>query len=158
MPVTEALALSFAIGILTGCRSMAAPAAVCWGARLGWLHLHNSLLSFLDSTIALAIFTVLALAELVADKLPIAPDRRSIGSLIDRFIMGGLCGGALCISAGQSLWVGAVLGALGAMAGAFGGYEVRHRLVAGGHGLDFMIAMVEDAIAICGDFLIVSRF
>ena len=158
MPVYEALTLSFAIGVLTGCRSMAAPAAVCWGARLGWLHLQNSPLGFLDNTITLAIFTVLALAELVTDKLPIAPDRRNIGSLAVRFIMGGLCGGALCISAGQSLWAGVVLGGLGAMAGAFGGYEVRHRLVVGGHGPDFMIAMVEDAIAVCGDFLIVSRF
>ena len=158
MSVYEALALSFAIGMLTGCRSMAAPASVCWGARLGRLHLQNSPLAFMGSTITLGIFTVLALAELVADKLPIAPDRRSIGSLIDRFIMGGLCGASLCVSAGQSLWAGVVLGGLGAMAGAFGGYEVRHRLVAGGHGPDFMVALVEDAIAVCGDFLIVSRF
>jgi len=158
MPVYEALALSFAIGAFTGCRSMAAPAAVCWGVRLGWLNVQNSSLAFLTSTITLAIFTVLALAELVTDKLPVAPDRRNIGSLIVRFIMGGLCGAALCVSAGQSLWAGAVLGALGALAGAFAGYEIRHRLVTGGHGPDVMIALVEDAIAVCGDFLIVSRF
>jgi len=156
MSVHEVLALSFAIGVLTGCRSIAAPAAVCWAARLNWLHLQDSPLSFLRSTAALAVFTALAAAELVADKLPIAPDRRSVGSLIDRVIMGGLCGAALCISSAQSLWAGVVLGALGALAGAFGGYEVRHRIVAGGKLPDIAVALIEDLIAVGGDLWIVS--
>jgi uncharacterized membrane protein len=158
MGLYEVLAMSFAIGVLTGCRSIAAPATVCWAARLNWLHLQDSPLSFLRSTVALAIFTVLALGELVTDKLPIAPDRRSIGSLIDRVIMGGLCGAALCISSSHSLWAGAMLGALGALAGTYGGYQVRHRIVASGKAPDFAIALIEDLIAVGGDFWIVSSF
>jgi len=158
MSVYEVLALSFCIGILTGCRSIAAPAAVCWGAHLDWLHLQDSPLAFLQSKASLTIFTVLAVAELVVDKLPIAPDRRRIGSLIDRFVMGGLCGAALCLSSAQSMWAGVVLGGLGAMAGAFGGYEVRHRVVTSGKLPDIAFALIEDAISVAGDFLIVSRF
>lgn len=156
MSVYEVLALSFAIGVLTGCRSIAAPAAVCWAARLNWLHLQDSPLSFLRSTAALVVFSVLAAAELVTDKLPIAPDRRRVGSLIDRVIMGGLCGAALCISSAQSLWAGVVLGALGALAGTFGGYEVRHRIVASGKAPAFAVALIEDLIAAGGDLWIVT--
>lgn len=158
MSFYEVLALSFAIGVLTGCRSMSAPAAVCWAAHLNWLHLQDSPLSFLGSTAAVAIFTVLAVAELVADKLPKTPDRRQAGSLIFRLVMSGLCGAALCISSQQSLWVGAIVGALGALAGTFGGYQVRHRIVASGKVPDIAVALIEDLIAVGGDFWIVSRF
>jgi uncharacterized membrane protein len=115
-------------------------------------------LAFLGSTAALWIFTALALIELVVDKLPQAPDRRKIASLLNRIVMGGICGAALCVSGGQSLAVGALLGALGAVAGAYGGYEVRHRIVTSGKAPDFAIALLEDIIAVGGDFWIVSRF
>jgi uncharacterized membrane protein len=158
MSLYSVLALAFAIGVLTGFRSLAAPAAVCWAAHWNWLHLQDSPLSFLGSTAALCIFTALALIELVVDKLPQAPDRRKIASLLNRVVMGGICGAALCVSGGQSLAVGGILGALGAVAGAYGGYEVRHRIVRSGKAPDFAIALLEDIIAVGGDFWIVSRF
>jgi uncharacterized membrane protein len=158
MSTIEILALCFGIGVLTGCRSMSAPAAVCWAAHLNWLHLESSPLSFLGSTIAVAIVSVLAVAELVVDKLPVAPDRRETGSLIWRATMGGVCGAALCISASQSPWIGAIIAALGALAGTFGGYQVRHRIVTSGKVPDIAAALLEDLIAVGGDFWIVSRF
>jgi uncharacterized membrane protein len=158
MSAIETLTLCLAIGILTGCRSMSAPAAVCWAAYLHWLHLESSSLSFMGSAIAVGIASVLAVGELVVDKLPAAPDRRETGSLIWRALMGGLCGAAMCISGGQSLWIGAIVGAIGAVAGTFGGYQVRHRIVASGKLPDIAVALMEDAIAVGGDFWIVSRF
>ena len=44
-----------------------APAAVSWGARLGWLNLAPTVLAFLGAAITPWILTVLALGELVAD-------------------------------------------------------------------------------------------
>jgi uncharacterized membrane protein len=64
------LILAAGIGFVAGLRSLTAPAAVSWAAHLGWLDLQGSPLAFMGSTAAVAIFSMLALAELVADKLP----------------------------------------------------------------------------------------
>jgi uncharacterized membrane protein len=49
-------------------------------------------------------------------------------------------------------------GVFGAVLGTLGGYEFRVRLVKATGGKDLPIALLEDAIAIGGAFLIVSRF
>jgi uncharacterized membrane protein len=67
-----------------------------------------------------------------------------------------LSGAAIGAAAG-SLIGGLVAGALGAVAGTLGGYEFRSRLVKAIGGNDLPIALLEDAIAIAGGLLIVSR-
>jgi uncharacterized membrane protein len=152
------LALIFAIGIIAGLRALTAPAVVCWAAHLGWLNLHNSHLAWMGSVAAVAIFSILALAEIVNDKLPATGSRTAPPSLVIRSITGALAGTALAIAASQSVLLGIVLGALGALAGSFLGYEVRHRIVTGLKIPDLPIALLEDAIAIGCGLLIVSRF
>jgi uncharacterized membrane protein len=70
--------------------------------------------------------------------------------------MGAFCGAALGAPS-QGLIGGLLAGALGAVAGTLGGYEARMRLVKAIGGKDLPIALLEDAVAICGGFLIVSR-
>jgi uncharacterized membrane protein len=152
------LALIFAIGIIAGLRALTAPAVVCWAAHLGWLNLQNSHLAWMGSTAAVAIFSILALAEIINDKLPATGSRTAPPSLVIRSITGALAGTALAIAASQSVLLGIVLGVVGALAGSFLGYEVRHRIVTGLKVPDFPIALVEDAIAIGCGLLIVSRF
>lgn len=152
------LSLVFAIGIIAGLRALTAPAVVCWAAHLGWLNLQNSHLAWMGSTAAVAIFSILALAEIINDKLPATGSRTAPPSLVIRSITGALAGTALAIAASQSVLLGIVLGVIGALAGSFLGYEVRHRIVTGLKIPDFPIALVEDAIAIGCGLLIVSRF
>ena len=83
----------------------------------------------MGSTVAVAILSLLAIGELIADKMPKTPSRTSLVPLLARILMGGLCGASLCASANQSLLIGALLGGMGAVIGAFGGYEIRRRLV-----------------------------
>ena len=71
--------LAFLIGVIAGLRSMTAPAAVSWAARLGWLHLENTPLAFLGFPSTPYILTVLAIGELIADKLPKTPSRKARG-------------------------------------------------------------------------------
>ena len=66
---------AFLIGFFAGLRSLAAPAATAWGAHLGWLKLDYPL-AYIGSFASVAIFSVLAVIELIADKLPQAPNRR----------------------------------------------------------------------------------
>src|SRR5258708_33034947 len=109
IPLNYVFVLAIGIGIVAGLRSLTAPAVVAWGAHLSWLNLHGSPLAFMGSTTAVAVFSLLAIGELVADKLPMTPKRTAPAPLIARIIIGGLCGACLCISTGQSLIVGALL-------------------------------------------------
>lgn len=144
------------IGIVAGLRSLTAPAAVSWAAHLGWLDLHGTPLAFMGSTAAVAIFSLAAVAELVADKLPKTPSRTKPGSLIGRIIMGGLAGACVSVSATGSWVAGALLGGVGAVIGTFGGYELRRRLVRGLQVKDIVIAIPEDLVAIGLAYLVVS--
>jgi uncharacterized membrane protein len=137
---------------------MTAPAVVAWAANRHWLNLDNSPLAFMGSTAAVAIFTVMALGELVIDKLPSTPNRTALPGLIGRSVLGGLSGACVAASGARSIAPGAVLGVAGAIVGAFAGYEARTRLVRALKVPDFVIALLEDAVAIAGGLLIVSRF
>jgi uncharacterized membrane protein len=53
--------------------------------------------------------------------------------------------------------IGAILGVLGAIAGAFAGYEIRHRLVQVFGLPDLGVALAEDIVAIRCGLLIVSH-
>src|SRR5437660_8774268 len=124
-----ALLLAFGIGVVAGLRSLTAPAVVAWAAHIGWINLHNSPLAFMGSIWAVGIFTVLALVELVADQLPSTPSRTAPAGLSARIVTGALSGACLGIAGGATLWMGAGVGALGGIAGAFAGYQARVRLV-----------------------------
>jgi uncharacterized membrane protein len=152
MSMTAILALAFSIGIVAGLRSFTAPAAVCWAAHLGWLHLDGSKLAFLGTTTAVYISSALALMELVLDKQPWIGARTKPGPLIFRLITGGLSGAAL----GSTL--GAISGGVGALVGTFGGYQARHRIVSNLKVPDIAVALMEDLLAVGGALLIVSRF
>jgi uncharacterized membrane protein len=151
------LLLCFLIGVICGLRSMMAPAAVCWGAHLGWLHFAGTKLSFIDNPITLAVFTLFALGELVADKLPKTPARTAPPGLIARIVFGAACAGALAVSAAGNVGAACGMGVAGAIVGTFGGYRVRRALTTSGKLPDLPVALIEDVIAIVGGFLIVSH-
>lgn len=148
--------LALLIGVIAGLRSLTAPAVVSWAARLGWLHLEKTGLAFMGFGATPYIFSVLAVGELIADKLPNTPSRKAPVGFVARLLTGGLCGGALGAT-GDALVPGIVMGLLGAVVGTLGGYEFRKRLVRDIGGRDLPIALLEDAIAIVGAILIVSR-
>jgi uncharacterized membrane protein len=100
---------------------------------------------------------VLAVGELINDKLPKTPSRKAPVPFAARVVMGALCGAALGAPS-QALIGGLIAGVLGAVAGTLGGYEIRARVVKAIGGKDFPIALLEDAIAICGAVWIISRF
>ena len=156
MTFTIVFSLAFLIGCVCGLRSMTGPALVCWGAHLGWLQLDGSRLGFLHNPVSLAVFTLLAIGELIADKLPFIPSRVTPGPLVVRFLFGALCGSALGISAGVAWFGPALLGGIGGVAGAYAGYLLRRSLTAGKGLPDLPVALVEDLIAVGGGT--VNRF
>jgi uncharacterized membrane protein len=155
--VTHALILLLAllIGVVAGLRSFTAPAVVSWAAYLGWIDLHGTWASWLANIITVIVFTVLAIGELVNDKLPKTPARTAPPIFAARLVMGGLAGAAL---GAWPHWTFTALGAgvIGAVLGTFGGYQARKRLVAVSGGRDLPIALLEDAVAILGGFAIAA--
>lgn len=87
--------LALLIGLVVGLRSMTGPAAVSWAARLGRLHLENTWLAFLGFAATPYILSVLAIGELIADKLPKTPSRKATVGFMTRLVSGALCGAAL---------------------------------------------------------------
>jgi uncharacterized membrane protein len=146
---------SFLLGCVDGLRSMTAPAVVCWATYFGWLHFSGTKLAFVEHPATRIVVTLLALGELVADKLPNTPARTAPVGLIARIVLGGSCGAALAVSGGASVVLGGVMGVIGALVGTYGGYNVRHALVVRLHVPDLVVALAEDAIAIGGGLLIV---
>ncbi len=151
------LLFGFLLGCICGLRSLTAPAVVCWAAHFGWLRFDGTRLAFLDRPILLAVVTLLAIGELIADKLPKTPSRTAPLGLTARIVLGGASAAALAVSARTGVSLAVVAGAVGGIVGAFGGYNVRHFLVAKKGLPDFAVAIAEDAVAIIGGLLIVSR-
>jgi uncharacterized membrane protein len=151
-----AIFLAFLIGVFAGLRSLTAPAVVSWATYLGWLKLDGPLALF-GHVASVAIFTVLAIAELVADKLPKTPARTAPLGLDARIVTGAISGAAVAVTGNQAAALGAALGAVGGVVGAFAGYQARVRLVKTLGTRDLFVALLEDAIAIVGCMLVVSH-
>src|ERR1700757_444267 len=146
--------MALLIGVVAGLRSLTAPAVVAWAAFLGWINLHGTWASWMGNIITAIVFSVLAIGELVNDKLPKTPARTAPPIFAARIITGGLAGAAL---GAWPHWTFSALGAgvIGAVLGTLGGYQARKRLAAVA-GRDLPIALLEDAVAILGGFAIVA--
>lgn len=150
------LVFAFLIGVVAGLRALMAPTLVSWAAGLGWLPLEGTHFNFLSHSITRYLLSLLALGELVNDKLSKTPSRKVPPQFIARVVTGAFSGAA--IGASKNSWVGGlILGAIGAVAGTLGGAELRSRLVQAIGGKDLPIALLEDVIAIVGGLLIVSH-
>lgn len=149
--------LIFLIGFFTGLRSLTPVAVVAWGAHIKRLLLPSTL-SWVGSIWVVGLFALAALGELIADKLPKTPARTAPVGLIARIVLGSFCGACLALGGGQSAAIGIALGLAGALAGCYGGYQVRTRLVKALGTPDFVVALIEDIIAIGGSIWVVSNF
>jgi uncharacterized membrane protein len=142
------------IGVIAGLRTFTAPAAVSWAAHLGWLPLQNTPLAFLGFAATPYVLTLLAVAELIADALPMTPSRKRPMSFAARLVSAALSGAAIG-AAGGALTAGLVAGVIGTIIGTLAGYEARIRL-AKAIGRDLPAALLEDLIAVGGAALIIA--
>ena len=149
------LVFAFLIGVFAGLRSLTPVAAVAWSVHVGWIKLARPL-SLIGSLPAVIILSLLAVVELVMDKLPSTPNRTAPPGLIARIVTGGLTGACVALGGGGSAFVGALLGVIGGVVGTFAGYQVRARLVRSLGPV--VVALLEDLVAIGGSLFIVSRF
>ena len=141
------------LGIATGMRTMTPMAVLCWFAYLGDLPVDDTWAAWTGKLTTVVIFSVLAVAELVADKLPKTPNRISPVPLIARVVFGSLVGAVAATGLGGAAIEGIILGGLGAILGACAGYHIRRALVEEAGWRDWTIAISEDLLAIVGAVL-----
>lgn len=137
------------LGAITGLRTFTPMAVLCWFAYRGDLPVDDTWASWSGKLAAVIIFSVLAVGELIGDKLPRIPDRVASFPLVSRVFFGGLVGAIVATGLDGSVIEGVLLGVGGALIGAFGGFLIRRELVAQLGCNDWQVAVAEDAIAIC---------
>ncbi|MGO7545372.1 DUF4126 domain-containing protein [Rhizobium leguminosarum] len=148
------LLLALLIGVIAGLRAMTAPAAVAWGAALGWFDVSQTPLAFMGYKWTPWIFTLLAVVELITDQLPSTPSRKVPVQFGARIVTGALAGATIGAASGL-LFGGLIAGVIGAVIGTYGGAALRGRLAAS-FGKDLPAALIEDAVAVIGAVLIVG--
>jgi uncharacterized membrane protein len=137
---------AFLTGTVSGLRTLTGLAAVSWAAHFGILPLSHTWLAFLGYAFTPYILTLLAIGELVNDKLPKTPSRLIPPQFIARIVTGALCGLAIGLSV-NGMIIGLVAGIIGAVAGTLGGAKARG-LLAKAFGRDLPAALLEDAVAV----------
>jgi uncharacterized membrane protein len=141
------------LGLTTGLRSMTPMALICWYAYLGYLPVDGTWAAWTAHFWVAVALTVLAVGELIADKLPKTPNRTSPGPLLWRLILAGAAGSIAASAMDGPGLEGVLLGVLGALLGAFGGYMLRRDLVEKMDCKDWHVAVAEDLVTIlCAGF------
>ena len=154
---------AFEIGVVAGMRTMTAPALVSY--KLAYITpnrsagpvLPDSKLHFLTSPTTTKVLAVMAGGELIADKMPNTPDRIGQPQVWGRIASGALSAAALTEADGESAPAGAVVGALGAVAGAFVCFYLRQWLTQEKGLSDPLIAVAEDALTIGAGWWVVNQ-
>ncbi len=137
---------AFLIGTASGLRALIGLAAVSRAVHSGILPLDHTWLAFLGYAFTPYILTLMAIAEMVNDKLAKTPSRLVAPQFIARIVTSALCGLAIGLS-GHGMIIGLVAGIIGAVAGTFGGAKARG-LLARMFRRDLPGALLEDAVAL----------
>ncbi|WP_148041384.1 DUF4126 family protein [Rufibacter immobilis] len=140
---------ALALGAIAGIRAMTAPALLS-------NHFHHSPTIFLEGTklgylqkSGVATGTkLLAVLEMLGDKIPNVPDRIKPIELLPRVVSGGLVGATLAEANGESRITGGLLGVVGALASSYVFFFLRTRLVKITGLPDATFALMEDALAL----------
>jgi uncharacterized membrane protein len=125
-------------GGVAGLRSMTAPAVVSQFSDAGLLH----------GPVTGLMTPLLALGEVIADKLPFMPNRTLPGSVIVRGVSGGVSGAAITSSRRLPAFWGAVIGAAAAVGTTYGAFHLRRKIGKSLHVPDVLVAFAEDAVAV----------
>jgi uncharacterized membrane protein len=137
------------MGVLAGMRSTAAPVIT---SHILSHHrsrsLGNSPLSFMQSENIAKALKVIALSELVMDKLPSTPNRIKPAVIGARCLSGALAGASIYKASGGNAIAGAIIGATAAFASTFGSFYLRKGTVKKTRLFDPVIGGIEDALVI----------
>jgi uncharacterized membrane protein len=141
------------IGAVSGLRSLAGPAIIARAANRNILKLKTTPLACLASDGSARTTLLLAVGEMIADKLPFMPNRTDPPGLVARFISGAICGMAVAgrRKRAETIMSG-IVGGTAALAASYAGYQYREHVKL----RPFTAALLEDVVAVGVGAAIVS--
>lgn len=140
---------AFNLGIMAGMRSNSAPATAShilsqqYSPELG-----KSPLKFMQVPMVSNVLKVLAIGELIGDKLPGAGNRIVPVSVVFRCSAGALAGASIFKANGNNAFKGALIGAVAAFGSTFASFYMRKGVVETTGLYDPIVGVIEDAIVI----------
>jgi uncharacterized membrane protein len=150
--------LAFLLGAVAGLRAFFAPAAVSWAAYFAHLPVAGTHFAFMGHIATPILLTLLAIGELIFEKIPRSAGSKSFApKLILRILLGGFTG-AVIGSSNQTnaLFVCAAFGVFGALGGTFGSTVLYEGLIKRLKTNSFA-SIAEDAIAVLACLLVLIR-
>lgn len=137
------------LGALAGMRSTSAPVIASHIlSRHQTNQLDSSPLKFMQSrNVALAL-KLLAVGEIIGDKLPSTPKRIRPVSLAFRMLSGAIAGASVYKATGGKASTGALVGGAAAFASTFGSFWLRKDAVKANNVTDPFVGAIEDALVI----------
>jgi len=135
------------IGALAGLRSASAPAIT--SHILSHHHskrLEGTQLDFMQSKTVTNVLMLLALGEVVMDKMPFTPNRIKPAGVAFRCLSGVLAGASISKATGGKIGAGALFGAASALASTYISFIVRKSTVKATGIIDPIIGGLEDAL------------
>ena len=136
------------LGVSTGLRSFTSLAVTSWFARLGKLPVQGTWAAWIAHPAAVGVFSAAAVGEYIGDKLPNTPNRTAPVPLVGRIMLGGMVGAVVASAFRRPLAGGIAMGAVGAVAGTYGGFYLRRGLTHGAGMADLPVAITGDAAAV----------
>ena len=137
------------LGVLAGMRAAMAPAFVShYVSHQPASGTDSQLLHLFRSSTTANVTKVMALGEIVGDKMPNTPDRIEPAGIVGRIISGATCGAVLSEAEKEEVKLGAVMGGVGAVAGSYAFFYLR-KWVHEEKGIeDVWLGFAEDLLAI----------
>jgi uncharacterized membrane protein len=132
---------------------MSALTAVSFAVRTGRLDVSGTWLAFMGYWWMPWVILLIAIGELIADKLPSTPSRKEPVGFGARLVSGAVSGAVVAAGSGSMIG-GLSAGVAGAVVGTLAGHALRSRL-ARTLGRDRPAALIEDAVAYAGAALVV---
>jgi uncharacterized membrane protein len=137
------------IGALAGLRSTSAPAIA--SHILSHHHskrLEGTHLDFMQSKTVANALKLLAVGEVVMDKMPFTPNRIKPAGVVFRCLAGAVAGASISKATGGKIGSGALFGAASALASTYISFMVRKSTVKATGVMDPIIGGLEDALVI----------
>lgn len=140
---------ALAFGALAGMRSLTAPMLLShYMSKSISNPLQHTPLRFLGTSTAALALKGLAASEMAGDKIPNAPDRIILPSLLMRSASGALVGAAVYLMNNGKAFEGAAIGAVAAMGATYGSFYLRQYLSAHTRFADPVFGVLEDALVV----------
>jgi uncharacterized membrane protein len=137
------------LGTLAGMRSSSAPAIASHIlSHHQTKNLDRSPLRFMQSKNVAIALKVMAVGEIIGDKLPSAPNRIKPAVLGFRVLSGALAGASVYKATGGKAAMGALIGGAAAFASTFGSFFLRKGTVKSSGLMDPIVGAIEDALVI----------